>query len=147
MLVKYFSDIPNNKLPGDDFSKWNHLNAFQDIFTDKIYVVKPVANVTKLDITFCLESFAREYKTKPHYFTAYLLGYEGTGSLTSYLREKFVFSVFFLLSKQQNQIFQFEQKLGIRINYWRGRFRFWKQRILLTIFNYRFSYRQRHEPY
>lgn len=90
MLLKHFSDIPSNKLPGYDFSSFTHLNAFQDCFANKVYVVKPVSNMTKLDITFCMESFAREYKTKPHHFVAYLLGYEGKGSLTSYLRKKCV---------------------------------------------------------
>lgn len=99
MLLKYFSDLPNNKLPGYDFSNFSHLDAFQEKFANKVYVVKPVANMTKLDITFCLESFAREYKTKPHHFIAYLLGYEGSGSLTSYLRKKFVISICYRIEK------------------------------------------------
>lgn len=88
LVVQHFSDIPNNGMPGDDFSDWNHLNAFQEKFTDKIFVVKAVGNVTKLDITFCLESLVREYKTKAHDYIAFLLGHEGKGSLSSYLRKK-----------------------------------------------------------
>lgn len=54
--MKHFADIANNGMPGDDFSvqtqNWD--NIFQPIFTKKLFVVKPVANVLKLDITFCL---------------------------------------------------------------------------------------------
>lgn len=82
--------MPNNKLPGYDFSKFTQSNAFQDSFANQIYVVKPVANMSKLELTFCMEPLAREYRTKAHHFVAYLLGYEGNGSLTSYLRKKFV---------------------------------------------------------
>ena len=88
MLIAHFSDIPNNELPGYDFNHWNHLNAYQDTFTNKIFVVKPVGNITKLDVTFCLQSLVREYKTKPYDFVGFLLGHEGKGSLTSYLRKK-----------------------------------------------------------
>ncbi|KAJ6636738.1 Nardilysin [Pseudolycoriella hygida] len=88
MVIEHFSDIPNNGMPGDDFSEWNHLNAFQDQFTQKIFVVKSVGNVTKLDVTFCLESLVREYKTKAHDYVAFLLAHEGKGSLASYLRKK-----------------------------------------------------------
>ncbi|KAG4065756.1 hypothetical protein HA402_012434 [Bradysia odoriphaga] len=88
LVVEHFSDIPNNEMPGDDLSEWNHLNAFQDKFTEKIFVVKAVGNVTKVDITFCLESLVWEYKTKAHDYIAFLLGHEGKGSLASYLRRK-----------------------------------------------------------
>lgn len=41
-----------------------------------------------------MESLAREYRTKTQHFVAYLLGYEASGSLTSYLRKKFVILLF-----------------------------------------------------
>lgn len=93
MLLENFSDIPSNGMAGDDFSNFNHLNAFQEIFTDTIFVVKAVGNVTKLDVTFCLESLVREYKTKPYDYISFLLGYEGKGSLASYLRKKCVHQI------------------------------------------------------
>lgn len=55
MVVKHFSDIPNNELPGTDFSPFTWENAFQDNFTQKLFIVKPVANQTVLDISICLE--------------------------------------------------------------------------------------------
>lgn len=87
-MEEHFSDIPSNQLSGYDFSEWNHSNAFPDSFTEKIFVVKAVGNVTKLDITFCLESLVREYKTKANEYISFLLGHEGKGSLASYLRKK-----------------------------------------------------------
>lgn len=46
--------------------------------------------MSKLELTFCMEPLVQEYKTKRHHFVAYLLGYEGHGSLISYLRKKLV---------------------------------------------------------
>lgn len=88
--MKHFGDIPNNKLPGYDNSQFNHLNAFKDCFSNQVYVVKPTANLSKLELTFCMEPLVQEYRTKRHHFVAYLLGYEGHGSLISYLRKKLV---------------------------------------------------------
>ncbi|KAG4065796.1 hypothetical protein HA402_012474 [Bradysia odoriphaga] len=88
LLLKHFSDIPNNRLPGCDYSHFSHLNAFQECFSNQVYVVKPTANMSKLELTFCMEPLAQEYRTKRHHFVAYLLGYEGHGSLISYLRKK-----------------------------------------------------------
>lgn len=90
LVVEHFSDIPNNEVPEDDLSEWNHLNAFQEKFTEKIVVVKAVGNVTKVDVTFCLESLVREYRVKAHDYISFLLGHEGKGSLSSYLRRKCV---------------------------------------------------------
>lgn len=89
LLVNHFSDIQSNELPGDDFSQWNHLNAFQEKFTKKMFVVKAVGNVNKLDVTFCLESLVHEYRTKAHDLISFLLGHEGRGSLASYLRKRY----------------------------------------------------------
>lgn len=56
MVLRHWSDIPNNGLAGDDFTHFNATNAFQDVFNDHVFVVKPVANQTKLEVTFCMES-------------------------------------------------------------------------------------------
>lgn len=42
-------------MPGDDFSAYTHHNAFQSKFHEKVYFVKPIGNVSKIDITWCLE--------------------------------------------------------------------------------------------
>lgn len=90
MVVRHWSWAQDSFEPGDDLSAFNEQNAFDDAFHEKILIVKPVANVTKLDMTFCLPSLLKEYETKPHHFVSYVLGYEGTGSLCAYLRKKLV---------------------------------------------------------
>ena len=59
LAVHHFSDIPTNELPGSDFTSFTHSNAFTNDFTEKLFLVKPVANKTKIDITFCTESYQR----------------------------------------------------------------------------------------
>ncbi|CAD7086908.1 unnamed protein product [Hermetia illucens] len=88
LVIKNFSDIPNNGLPGDDYSAFTHKNAFKDEFYQKVYFVKPVTNICKLEITWCLPPLVEKYRSKPHEYIAYLFGYEGQGSLCAYLRNK-----------------------------------------------------------
>lgn len=68
--------------------------------------------MSKLELTFCMEPLAREYRTKRHHFVAYLLGYEGKGSLISYLRKKFVI-YFHFKTKSVNVFFLIKQEIGV----------------------------------
>ena len=88
LAEKHFASVPNNGLPSDDFSAIPHENVFQAKFHEKVYFVKPVGNISKIDITWCLPSVLKAYKCKPHHYLGYVLGYEGKGSLLSYLRKK-----------------------------------------------------------
>lgn len=56
LVVKHWSDMPSNELPGDDFGAFNHLNAFREEFSSKLLLMRPVANITKLELTFCVPS-------------------------------------------------------------------------------------------
>lgn len=56
LTVKYFSSIPSNNLPADDFSKFNERNAFKAEFYNKVFFVKPKSNMCQLDVTWCLPS-------------------------------------------------------------------------------------------
>lgn len=87
-MSKHFWDIPNNGLPGDDFSSFTHRNAFESKFHEKVYFVKPIGNVSKIDITWCLPPMIEKFKTKPDQYISFILGHEGTGSILSYLRKK-----------------------------------------------------------
>lgn len=53
LAVRYFSNIPSNNLPGDDFSSFNELNAFRPDFYDKVFFVRPKSNICRLDLTWC----------------------------------------------------------------------------------------------
>ncbi|XP_053683662.1 nardilysin-like [Sabethes cyaneus] len=88
LTVKYFSNIPNNNLPGEDFSAFNERNAFKPDFYNKVFFMKPKSNICKLDVTWCLPASIRDYEVKPVDYLSYLLGYEGKNSLTSYLRNR-----------------------------------------------------------
>ncbi|XP_055534870.1 nardilysin isoform X2 [Wyeomyia smithii] len=88
LTVKYFSNIPNNHLPGDDFSAFSEQNAFKPDFYEKVFFVKPKSNICKLDVTWCLPPSIKDYEVKPVDYISYLLGYEGKNSLTSYLRNR-----------------------------------------------------------
>lgn len=59
LVVRHWSDMPNNERPGDDYADFNHLNAFNEEFSSKLLLMKPVANVTKLELTFCLPTMLK----------------------------------------------------------------------------------------
>lgn len=67
---------------------YDHTNAFNPEFYEKMYFVKPKADQYKLVINWLLPSFLKDYKSKPHHYLSFILGHEGQGSLTSFLREK-----------------------------------------------------------
>lgn len=54
MVVEHFSGIVNNQMDGDDFTAFTHENAFRSEFSQKIYFIKPISNISKIDITWCL---------------------------------------------------------------------------------------------
>ncbi|XP_031638507.1 nardilysin-like [Contarinia nasturtii] len=88
MANRHFSTIPNNHLAGDDFSQFNHLNAFQSKFYEKVYFVESIDNISQIDITWCLEPMIQHFKCNPDIYISQILGHEGEGSLLSYLRKK-----------------------------------------------------------
>ncbi|XP_055843466.1 nardilysin isoform X2 [Episyrphus balteatus] len=88
MAVKHFKDIPNNNQDGDDFSAFNYRDAFRPEFYQRVYFVKPVENVNKVELTWCLPALKKAYRCKPDHFLSYMIGYEGKGSLCAYLRNK-----------------------------------------------------------
>lgn len=88
LTVRYFSNIPSNNLPGDNFSSFNERNAFRPDFYNKVFFVRPKSNICRLDVTWCLPPSVKDFKVKPVDYMAYILGYEGKGSLTSYLRNR-----------------------------------------------------------
>lgn len=88
MAIEHFRDIPNNKQNGDDFTLLDYRDAFKPEFYEKVYFVKPVENVTKVELTWCLPAMKKAYRSKPDHFLSYIIGYEGKGSLCAYLRRK-----------------------------------------------------------
>lgn len=88
LVFKYFADLPNNQLPGLNFNQYNYQLAFKNEFYEEVYFVKPIDNLCNLNLTWVLPCTEHMYKCKPDNFLGYLLGYEGEGSLCSYLRRR-----------------------------------------------------------
>ena len=84
---EFFSGIPSGSMPKqlDPVPIENLFTA--DFFTKMLYV-KPKGEECKLYMTFVMPSMLNHYKTKPHIFLKDVIGHEGAGSLSSYLREK-----------------------------------------------------------
>ncbi|XP_056633066.1 nardilysin [Diorhabda sublineata] len=85
-VVESFSQVPNNKLSKDDFS------AFSDVFNTpdftRLYYIKPIKQMIKLDLNWSLPSLQHKYKSKPLHYVSFLIGDEGRGSLLSYLKKR-----------------------------------------------------------
>lgn len=139
LTVRYFSNIPSNNLPADDFSTFNERNAFRPDFYSKVFFVRPKSNICRLDVTWCLPPSVKDFKVKPVDYMAYLLGYEGKGSLTSYLRNRFVQR--FISYRQRFKHFFFQNTRVGRSN--RRQLRLREELSLHAVFRFRHHDRQR----
>lgn len=88
IVRKYFSEIPCNDLPGEDFSCFNNTNVFPRNFFETVYYVKPIASMKRLMISWCLPSLVREFMCKPQQLVGHIFDGEQKGSLCAYLRKK-----------------------------------------------------------
>ncbi|XP_018046796.1 PREDICTED: nardilysin-like [Atta colombica] len=84
-----FADIPNNKMPPDNFSKFKNALPFDTPAFRKMYKIKyDEEHLTQLKITWALPSFSGFYKCNSYQYIPRIIGYKGEGSLISYLRQK-----------------------------------------------------------
>lgn len=91
LAVKYYSDIPFNANvdpPLSENPEYSFTKAFKPEFHEKIYYVCPKSNRIKMTLAWLLPSMIKDYRSKPQHFISFILGYEGPGSLCSYLRKK-----------------------------------------------------------
>ncbi|CAG9763189.1 unnamed protein product [Ceutorhynchus assimilis] len=84
-VVRMFSNVPNNQLPGDNYGD---KDVFNTAAFNRLYHVVPIKDLYKVDITWALPSLLNKYKSKSQHFLSHLLGDEGKGSLLSYLKKK-----------------------------------------------------------
>ena len=54
----------------------------------RLYRIVPVRDMFHLDLHWSLPSMLKKYRTDPLGYLSHIVGYEGKGSLTSYLRNK-----------------------------------------------------------
>lgn len=88
LLVRHCSNIPPSQEPPMDVSELHYRYAFKENFFKEMLLVQPVEDVCKLEFTWVLPPMKKYYRTKPDSFIAHLLGYEGVGSLCSFLRRR-----------------------------------------------------------
>jgi nardilysin len=87
LVEENFSSIKNGPEPDELKSPES---PFKSDFYEKVFYVKPKADKSKLYMTFLLPSMEKHYKSKPHDYLAYIIQHEGVGSLSSYLKKKYV---------------------------------------------------------
>lgn len=85
-VIQYFSDIPDNNLPPDNFEQPHP--PFQKEQFCKLYTIEPVKDITQIELTWALPPIQQLYKSKPLHYIAWVIGHEGEGSLLSYLKQK-----------------------------------------------------------
>ncbi|EDX00054.2 uncharacterized protein Dyak_GE23250 [Drosophila yakuba] len=88
LLVRHCADIPTSQANPIDVSQFNYQKAFREQFYKDLFLVQPVEDVCKLELTWVLPPMKNFYRSKPDIFISQLLGYEGVGSLCSYLRHR-----------------------------------------------------------
>jgi len=81
---QYFSSINNYNL---DRNKYDP-NFLEKKETFRLIQIDPVKDVRNLNLLFSLPSTRYQYKSKPGRQFGFILGYEGKGSLLSYLKRK-----------------------------------------------------------
>ncbi|XP_043259344.1 nardilysin-like isoform X2 [Colletes gigas] len=87
-VTECFSNVPNNNLPPDDFSMFKGANSFDTPRFRRIYKIKPVKDICRVQLTWSMPSMHHLYKSKSHQYVSWIIGHEGKGSLISYLRDK-----------------------------------------------------------
>ncbi|KAH8413928.1 hypothetical protein KR009_007834 [Drosophila setifemur] len=88
MLIRHCADIPQSLDHAFEASKYSYQKAFREKFFQDVFLVQPVEDVCKLDLTWVLPPMKQFYLSKPDSFISQLIGYEGEGSLCSYLRRR-----------------------------------------------------------
>lgn len=88
MLLRHCGDIPKSQENAADLSMYDYQTAFREPFFQNVLLVQPVEDVCKLELTWVLPPMKPFYRSKPDSFIAQLIGYEGVGSLCSYLRRR-----------------------------------------------------------
>lgn len=96
MIVKHFSPIPSDGMPGDDFSAFNHENTFQPAFHEKVHFVKQMSNDHRIDISWSIKPMVLvctriEFTTEK--FEALILCHMGFVSTSNFGRKMVLSSV------------------------------------------------------
>ncbi|XP_041450144.1 nardilysin [Drosophila obscura] len=88
LLVRHCADIPKSQENAKDMDSLCYHKAFNEKLFHEVFLVQPVEDVCKLELTWVLPPMRHYYRCKPEAFLSQLIGYEGVGSLCSYLRRR-----------------------------------------------------------
>lgn len=84
-VVQCFSKIPNNALPAPEVPVLTE--PFNKELFNKFYRAEAVQEMYVLEVNWALPPVIKLYKSKPLSYLSWLIGHEGAGSLTAYLRK------------------------------------------------------------
>ncbi|KYM76122.1 Nardilysin [Atta colombica] len=88
-VANFFSNIPSNWLPSDDFTEFKDGVSFNTDTFKKMYHIKPFSQeISQLHITWALPSILDLYRSKPYKYVSWIIEHKGNNSLASYLRKK-----------------------------------------------------------
>lgn len=77
-----FSDVPNLPRPAPEFEA----SILDGAYLKKFIHVKPVKDLTKLEVTFVVPDVEDHWESKPNHILSHLIGHEGSGSLLAHLK-------------------------------------------------------------
>ncbi|CAO1404402.1 unnamed protein product [Diamesa tonsa] len=87
LVETYFSDIKSGEAAAIADEN-EYLNVFKSEFHDKMFIMKPKEDSNDLELTWITPSLDKYYKCGPGTYLSTFFGYEGPGSLASYLKKK-----------------------------------------------------------
>ncbi|XP_017156732.1 nardilysin-like [Drosophila miranda] len=88
LLVRHCADIPKSQENAPDMDGLNYQKAFNETLFRDVFLVRPVKDVCRLELTWVLPPMRPHYRCKPDSFLSQLIAYEGVGSLCSYFRRR-----------------------------------------------------------
>lgn len=87
LVEQYFSDIKSGEVPAD-IDENEYKKVFKSEFHDKMFLMKPKEDGHNLELSWITPPLYKYYKCSPGSYLSTFFGYEGPGSLASYLKKK-----------------------------------------------------------
>lgn len=86
-VIQFFQDIQGEPAAITPPSM-HHIPLYRDDDLKIRIAIKPLREIRRLSLTFALPNMDAAYRTKPLAYISHLIGFEGKGSLLSYLKKK-----------------------------------------------------------